>query len=95
VEERLEKWDLTWGQYDLLMYIHDTDERIGARTHQRKLGSGLPRRLDKLEQKGYVEKKGLPSDGRKKMVVLTDDGRRKLGEATEALKDVDTGAIGS
>lgn len=89
VEALLDKWDLTWGQYDVLKYVHETEERIGARTGKEKLGDGLPERLDKLREKGYLKMKDHPTDGRRKVAALTSRGLRVLQKATSALEDLD------
>lgn len=88
VERCLDKWNLSWAQFDNLKYLHETEERIGTRTGKSKLGDGLPRRVEKLEDKGYVERKKHPMDGRKKVIIVTDEGKRTLREATSALADL-------
>ena len=46
--------------------------------------AGMTRRLDRLEQRGYVKRKPDPDDRRGVLVQLTDAGREVLDEAVGA-----------
>ncbi len=52
--------------------------------------SGLTRLIDRIEAAGYVRREACPSDRRGFWAVLTDEGRRRLGQiAPDHLRDVD------
>ena len=42
--------------------------------------------IDELEQNGYVRRDRSPSDRRKQVITITEDGRHVLGEALAALR---------
>ena len=46
--------------------------------------SGLTRLVDRLDDAGLIRREACPSDRRGAFAVLTDDGRRALGEAMPA-----------
>lgn len=95
VEDVLQTWGLTWGQYDTLRALDQADfeEPLGVRAGIEAFGEGFPRLLDALEGRGYVRRQPHPSDGRKKMVEVTPEGREALQEATLALESVEVSSL--
>lgn len=45
--------------------------------------------VDDLERSGYLERRSDPSDGRAKLICLTRKGRRVLGRALRAVRDIE------
>lgn len=89
VEDVLATWGLTWGRYDTLRALSQTADDVGVREGIRRFGEGVPRMLDRLEEMGYVRRAPHPTDGRKKIVQLTEEGREAVREATLALESVE------
>lgn len=91
VEEALEAWDLTWGQFNTLLYLVEREEAPGVREAIEEVGGGFPRRLDRLEELGYVRREPHPEDGRKKIIEVTEEGLRAKQEGTLALESLAVG----
>lgn len=82
LERDLEDHDLTVGDYQVLVYLSEADDR---RMRMCDLAdvlqlspSGLTRRLDGLVKDGHVERRRSPEDGRVMLAALTDSGRELL-----------------
>jgi DNA-binding MarR family transcriptional regulator len=77
---------LTINDYEVLLRLARTDDRMMRRVDlaQQVLltPSGITRLLDGLQRCGYVEKAACDTDARVVYAKLTDDGLRKLREAT-------------
>lgn len=52
--------------------------------------SNVSRLVDKLEDKGYVERKTCPSDRRQVHVVITESGLEFIGQLDEPMKKLDS-----
>lgn len=79
---------LTINGYEALLDLaHAEDCRLKRVELARRLvltASGVTRLLDGLEEDGYVERDSCATDRRVTYAVLTDDGRKKLEEASES-----------
>jgi DNA-binding MarR family transcriptional regulator len=84
--ELLETHGLTLNDFDVLAQLRRGPDHGLKRSElaERVLltPSGITRLLDGLEQAGYVRKGECESDARVTYAVLTDEGRRKLREAS-------------
>lgn len=74
---RKQQVEISPEQYFLLWRLHERDGRP-----QRELvdpamddRANITRLVESLERSGYVHRRGDPSDGRKKLVFLTKEGR--------------------
>ena len=81
----LDKLDITYTQYIVLMVLWENDhlsvKEIGERLY---LDSGtLTPLLNKLLLKGYISKKALPSDNRELIISITNKGLELKKEAYE------------
>jgi len=89
VEETLRPWNLSFPRYELLrllafsrsgaMPITKASERL--QVHVTSVTSAMKRLLEA----GLVQRRPHPTDGRTTLVEITDEGRRVVDEATEAL----------
>lgn len=74
--------DLTMGDYQVLVYLSERDDRSMRMCDLAELlnltPSGLTRRLDGLVTAGFVERRQSSEDRRVNMAVLTDAGFKKL-----------------
>ena len=77
---------LTLPQYRVLAAVDDGGERA---THLAScLALAKPTvtaAVDGLVVRGYLEREPVPNDRRSTRIALTDDGRRRLAEAEEAM----------
>lgn len=87
VEEELSTFDLNWAQFDTLLALRK-HEPVCVRGAIRQTGEGAPRRIEKLEDKGYVEKRLDPDDWRRKEITLTDEGNEALSQAILKLEHI-------
>lgn len=81
----LEKLDLTYTQYIVLMVLWEKDhlsvKEIGAKLY---LDSGtLTPLINKLIKKGYIQKEKSPVDERELIISLTSDGIKLKEKAKE------------
>lgn len=89
IDEQLRPLDLTFARYEVLMLLHFSRRGslplgvIGSRlqVHPTSVTSAV----DRLERQGLVERQAHPTDGRTRLAVLTDEGRRRALESTERL----------
>jgi DNA-binding MarR family transcriptional regulator len=85
LEHDLVPHGLTMGDYQVLVYLDEADERsmrmcdLAARLQLSP--SGLTRRLDGLVRQGLVERVNSTEDRRVMLATLTDAGRARLVEA--------------
>lgn len=79
---------LTINDYEALLLLARSEDgylkRIELADGLLLTPSGVTRLLDGLERAGYVEKGLCPTDARVHYAVLTEEGRRKLAEASES-----------
>ena len=84
-EHDLAAHDLTLGDYQVLVYLSETEERsmrmCDLADSLQLSPSGLTRRLDGLVAAGYVVRRPSELDGRVMMAVLTPEGYAKLDAA--------------
>lgn len=77
---------LTINDYECLLLLSQAENgemrRVDLATELMLTPSGVTRLLDGLQNAGYVCNQACPADARVKYAVLTDEGRRKLGEAS-------------
>jgi DNA-binding MarR family transcriptional regulator len=82
LERDLGEHELTLGDYQVLVYLSESDERAMRMCDLADLlqlsPSGLTRRLDGLVAAGHVIREGSVADRRVMMAVLTDHGRQLL-----------------
>ncbi|BDI23636.1 MarR family winged helix-turn-helix transcriptional regulator [Herbiconiux sp. L3-i23] len=62
---------------------------------QNRVSSGtMTNRIDRLEQRGLVERRSDPGDGRGVLVALTAEGRTRVDEAISRLLDAENDLLG-
>ena len=75
MNEGLRKYDLTKSQRDVLGYLHFTDKEIviqkDIEEHFHISNPTVTGILNRLEQKGFIERKHNPKDKRVRTIVLT------------------------
>lgn len=85
LEKDLLPHGLTLGDYQVLVYLSESEQRAmrmcDLADSLQLSPSGLTRRLDGLVAAGYVTREPSDVDRRVMMAVLTAEGRRKLEEA--------------
>ena len=78
---------LTINDYECLLLLARADQKRMRRVDLAEqlilTASGVTRLLDGLEQEGWVDRAACASDRRVTYAVLTDDGYRKLQEASD------------
>jgi DNA-binding MarR family transcriptional regulator len=100
VDEALRPYDLTFARYEALMLLSFT--RTGAlplgKMSQRLMihQASVTNIVNRLEGQGLVRRVPHPTDGRTTLAELTEDGRRRATEATEAVRrsEFGLGALG-
>jgi DNA-binding MarR family transcriptional regulator len=85
LEAALTDTGVSHSEYDVLLNVA-TGPRDGLRPTElaeRVLitKSGLTRLLDRLVERGYIERRACASDRRGQLIVLTSDGRRAFRRA--------------
>ncbi len=89
IDDALRDLDLTFARYEVLMLLHLSRRGalpmgvVGSRlqVHPTSVTSAVAR----LEEQGFVTREPHPTDGRARLAVLTDEGRRVARTATERL----------
>lgn len=75
MNEGLKKYDLTKSQRDVLGYLHFTDKEVviqkDIEEHFHISNPTVTGILNRLEQKGFIERKHNPKDKRVRAIVLT------------------------
>lgn len=75
MNEGLKKYDLTKTQQDVLGYLHHTDKKVviqkDIEEHFHISNPTVTGILNRLEQKGFIERKNDVSDKRVRTIVLT------------------------
>jgi DNA-binding MarR family transcriptional regulator len=77
------RWQLSPSQFNVLNLLHDLPEGMSQTALGRQLlmhRSNLTGLVDKLEQRGLVERRAVPGDRRTYRVVLTTPGTKLVGE---------------
>lgn len=91
IDEQLRPFDLTFARYEVLMLLSFSRRGslplgvIGSRlqVHPTSVTSAVSR----LERQRLVDRRKHPTDGRTRLAVLTEEGRRRALRATERLND--------
>jgi DNA-binding MarR family transcriptional regulator len=88
-EEALRPFDLTFARYEALVLL--AFSRQGA-LPMGKMGdrlmlhpTSITNIIDRLERQGLVQRAAHPTDRRTTLAEITDDGRRVVDKATEAV----------
>jgi DNA-binding MarR family transcriptional regulator len=94
-EAALRPFDLTFARYEALVLLNFS--RTGA-LPLGKMGvrlmlhpTSVTNIIDRLENQGLVERSPHPTDRRTVLATITDDGRRVVDKATEAISATDFG----
>ena len=77
---------LTINDYEVLLHLRDADNcmlrRVDLADRVLLTASGITRLLDGLERQGFVDKVNCETDARVTYARLTDEGHRKLADAS-------------
>lgn len=86
---------ITPGQYAVLQCLWDEDGQTPGHLSERLLldSSSMTGVLDRIEQKGLIERRAIPSDRRAVQVVLTEQGRQLKEPVLQAIKDANRKAL--
>nr|WP_183501230.1 MULTISPECIES: MarR family transcriptional regulator [Microbacterium] len=89
VDDALKPFGLTFARYELLTLLSFTREgRMPMSSASARLQvhpTSVTNTVDRLETAGLVRREAHPSDGRGRLVALTDAGRTLAARATAAL----------
>jgi DNA-binding MarR family transcriptional regulator len=95
VDEALRPFDLTFARYEALVLL--AFSRTGAlplgkiRDRLMVHATSVTNIIDRLEAQGLVRRSAHPTDRRTTLAEITDDGRRVVDKATEAVSATDFG----
>src|SRR5687767_10954937 len=98
VDEALRPFDLTFARYEALVLLQFSRKgslplgKMGERLMIHP--TSVTNIVDRLEAQGLVRRVDHPTDRRTTLCEITDDGRRLVGEATDAVTAVDLGITG-
>ena len=87
----LKRYDVSPMQCRTLMYLHGTDGQVNQKTLERHLmvkPSTVNGIVDRLEEKGMVRRSVSESDGRCRLLSLTEEGRRFHDDFQDVLRQV-------
>jgi DNA-binding MarR family transcriptional regulator len=96
LQEHTARWsdrlpDLTKPQYAVLKALHGTSgldqKAVGEASATTK--ATLTEMLRRMESRGLVERRSVPGDARRRIVVLTAAGRAKLEQARVVADDLE------
>src|ERR1700712_1448636 len=89
LDARLRSFGLTFSRYEALVLLTFSASgslplsKIGERLQVH--ATSVTNVIDRLEASGMVSREPNPRDGRGTLAVITDEGRRVAGEATQQL----------
>lgn len=90
LNEGLKKYDLTKSQHDVLGYLHHTDKKIviqkDIEEHFHISNPTVTGILNRLEQKGFIERKSNEKDKRVRTIVLTPKERSHYADVQEQIR---------
>jgi len=91
LENRLRPYDLTTEQFHVLKSL---DRESGIAQHQlseavAKSRANITRILDRLEKKGYIERRANPDDRRSSLVYLTQAGEELMARVRAELAGIE------
>ena len=94
-ERRLESTGVTLSQYGVLTTLaHGEAQGPGELSTRLDVDATATSRLiDRLESKGLVERRPHPGDGRRRVLHLTDEGRRLVPVLAERVRETNIGAL--
>ena len=87
----LKRYDVSPMQCRTLMYLHGTDGQVNQKTLERHLmvkPSTVNGIVDRLEEKGMVRRSVSEWDGRRRLLSLTEEGRRFHDDFQDVLRQV-------
>ncbi|MBF8192951.1 MarR family transcriptional regulator [Nonomuraea sp. K274] len=94
-EEELARWDITGKELRVLAYAH------GAAMSQRDLTTlarmdrtTMTAVINRLEERGRVQRVRNPADRRKYLITITEEGTRLVEEALAHMAEVEAGLLG-
>jgi len=91
VDEVLAPFQLTFARFEVLMLLSFTQTgqmplgKIGKRLQVHP--ASVTNAIDRLEQRGFVERRKHPSDGRATLAAITDAGRDVAASAVRVLNE--------
>lgn len=88
INEVLKMYDLTRSQCDILMYLSRSEENVTQRMIEKTFHISNPTvtgLLNRLENKGFIERKSLSKDARYRYIVLTDKAIKVENKLKEEL----------
>lgn len=95
VERELKPFGLTFASYEALRLLAFTRRgslplgKMGDRLMVHP--ASITNTIDRLEERGMVERVADPHDRRRRLAAITDDGREIVAEATQLLNQADFG----
>jgi DNA-binding MarR family transcriptional regulator len=85
IEVALSDTGVTHSEYEVLLHVamgaHEGTRPTDLADLVLLTKSGLTRLLDRLVERGYIERRACPTDRRGQLIVLTSDGRRAFRRA--------------
>lgn len=92
----LAKWDMTWPQAVSLLILREHAAPMNATQLVEELGLGrtaMTAVVDRLERRGWVERKPHPKDRRVALLELTTSGQRVTNEMADAVRTIAEGLV--
>ena len=96
MDARVSSYDVTPVQARLLLYLH----RCGGLVPQRELTAFMRAKpstvngiLDRLEEKGLVQRSVSGQDARQRLITLTDKGRQQQARFAESFLAIEEAAL--
>ena len=83
---------LDMSEYFLLQYVSSSDLRPSELAEALQMPAhAVSRKLDSLEREGFIERTLDPSDARKRVLTMTDEGKGVLQAASQMMnREVET-----
>lgn len=90
MEERLKEYNLTHLQFSILMNLHKNNVTTQKELLKYSYGdeTSITRLVDRLEAKGYLNRVQSSEDKRKKMLILTDEGKNLTEQVISCANEV-------
>ena len=92
IERALKPLDVTFSRFEMLRLLAFTREgrmpMASAIARLQVHPTSVTNTVERLARDGLVKREAHPTDGRAALLVLTDAGRRRVDEATDALNVV-------
>ena len=89
LQDRMARFDVTSAQWPILMLVSQLGEPSAIEVaRQLSMDAGaMTRMLDRMTEKGLIERKRCPNDRRAIRLALTDGGRQAVGPIAGVLAD--------